>query len=831
MSEKRETLIAPLGYMTTPNQYGVFPEGALSQAQNVVMRYKGKLVTAPSLSPLQNAGNGSLTTVFKSFALDAGFIGLFYSNVTTSGAYFTDGTTAGFATMPLDTPSGNDIFPYVRTSPVRSRDRIVVNSNHGVMVSDYTTPQDSNERTLRWAGLPQPNISQWGALFGVSTYPIPNNIMVGYTAILTREYSDGYVIKSVPAVNYKFFNNFGSSALPNFRVEFLTGTCVVGDIVEVYRTDGLSTTSPDADPGTTFKLIARVTLTSTDIGFGYVPITDRWALAAPFYSTTGKELYTNPYQEGQTGANRQPDINGAQAVFKGFTFYGNLTERAQATISVPGGIGDVASLGTNAFARANGIGGRTGAGTVTSGSDTITDVSAADIAGVRVGQVTLGSTPFPAITKVLAVGASTIQMSASATASATAWTLYDWIEGNLGGWGFSGAIDGADDIVELFTLLTHPFELTSNQSIPTPLSPNLTQGLTMVIEPSIPVHGSIQIRASGGAFYSPPLPDVADPLLTVSPINTPNLLRWSKDSEPEHVPSVNETRVGSGKILSLVSTKDALWIFCSDGIFRLSGDAGVWRIDVIAPGCVLCSPGCAVSMRDQVYAYTNYGFVAVTDSGVMPISDLVIKDQLPGPPYAEGLTPNGFLINNDDDEEVIICVGYPSNIAYVYNARSSAFTYIQDATGFTDMTSGMFQQNPTDGGSSSVVIISSVGGVPKFGRWGSGNTSWLAPTVQYRELYAKNPMSLKQWIDVTYIFDPSDAGKAFSALFGDLVGGLVDIRRLGSGCYATVGVPRNYALAASIRCGFGGSANYPTVTTFLGISLRVNELSNQALKR
>lgn len=827
---KRETLIAPLGYMTTPNQYGVFPEGALAQAENVVMRNKGKLLTAPALSTLKNANNGSISDCYKLFPLDSGYVCSFITNGTNNDAYFTDGTTSGFANYPIYSPGSlSTRFPFSRTSPVRARDRMLVNSANGVMALDTMVPSTSGGRTFRWAGLPQVNITSWLVSASAANLPIPANIMVGYRAVATREYSDGYILKAVPSASYKYLNNNAAPVQVSFRVVFYQATLQAGDIIEVYRTDGLSTTSTSDDPGTTYKLIYRVVLTSTDISNSYVSIVDRTAMTSPFYTTSGRELYTNPYQEGETGANRQPDVNGAQAVFKGYTFYANLTERAQVTISVPAGIGDVSSMGTNAFARANGIGGRTGAGTVTNGNNVITGVSATDIVGVRVGQRSLLSTPFPALTSVTAVGTSTITMSAPANANASAWTLYDWIEGDLGGFGFGGAINGAQDIIGLFSLLTHPFEITTNQSVPSDSNVALTQNMTAVIEPSLPIFGAISIRASGGSFYSPPLTDITQTAATTSAVTTPNLMRWSKDSEPEHVPASNETRVGAGKIISLVSTKDALWIFCTDGIYRLSGDAGVWRVDVVAPGCVLCSPGCAVSMRDQVYAYTNYGFVAVTDSGVVPISDLQIKAQLPGPSYVEGLNVNGFLINNDDDEEVLIAVGWPASIMYVYNARQNAFTYLRNATGFTNMTAGVFQQNPLSGGSASVVLAStSGGGAPQFGRWGQG-TQFLAPVVQYRNLYAKNPMSLKQWIDCTLLFEPVSSVTLSATINGFAAGNPVMAQSY-TDSYATFGVPRQFAIAAAIQPGWSWFTSSAQLV-FEGVSVRVREFTTQQVRR
>lgn len=828
MTVKRETLIAPLGYMSTPNQYGAFPEGSLAQAENVVMRAKGKLLTAPGLGTTVTCGTNGFEFPVKAIALDAGHVYSFNVNGTVWEAYETNGTTSGAAPLPA-TFSTVDLFQYGRTSPVRARARMLVNSTQGVIVGDSMAPANSTDRTLRYAGLGQPGCTLKSFGFGTNM-PIPANVMVAYRAIVTREFADGYIVKSVPSPAFKYLNT-ASDTRPSVEVSFTFLGLAAGDYIELYRTDGLSTTSGDSDPGDTFKLIVRYQLTSSDITAGAVTFVDNTALSTPFYSTTGKELYTNPYQEGETAANRQPDINGAQAVFKGFTFFGDLTERPIFEFNVPGGIRDstLMTSATYPTARAAGVGSRSGSGTVTSGSNTVTGISTADMVGIVVGQfIDTSFTPFPSGTTITAVGATSFTASANATGAGTTWVVNDAFDCSILS-PTPASFRSASDLVQTFARFS--LEVTANQTTGVRGGENTT-GLVLSIEPKQPYRTSFTIRATNGQNYSPPIPTITSTAQTISGINTPNLLRWSKDSEPEHVPSTNETRVGSGTILQLVSTKDALWIFCSDGIYRLSGDAGVWRIDVVAPGCVLCGPSSATSMRDSVYAYTNYGFVMVTDSGVVPISDLVVKTDLPGPPYSEGSSFPPYVINNDDDEEVLIFV--PSsgvtNKIWIYNARQNAFSYIRNASldGIVNTTCATYQQNPASG-FSAVLLFRAPGGTgvpPIFGAWGQGNATWCAPNVQYRSVYAKNPMSTKQWIDMTFMFDwPGVTTNLIGTLGGGFAGSAL-LKNQANDAMATIGVPRFYALAQSLEPGFQISSK-STQLKFECVSVRFVELSTQ----
>lgn len=816
---QRETLIAPLGYQTTPNQYGVFPEGALVQAENVLMRQKGKLITAAAVGSSIAAGSNGYFPL-KMMPLDAGHVYVFSSNSGVYQAFETNGTTSGVAGIPSAITTLT--FSDTRICPVRSRDRMLVNSNQGVLVSDFMAPTNSTQRALRFAGFPQPNLYV-SAQSGGTNFPIPGQTYVGYAAVITREYSDGYIVKSVPSPIIKFYNSNAIGPANNIQITLnvtLVGSNFfsVGDIVEIYRTDGLQTSSPTADPGTTLKLIQRYTLNSTDASNGFIVVVDSTQIVGPFFSTTGKELYTNPYQEGQTGGNRQPDINGAQAVFKGFTFYGNITERQQFTLNAKGGFFNNSSV--NSYARANGIGARGGSGTVTSGSNTITGVSAADLVGIVPGQVIYsGIAGFPFRTTVTAVGASTITASGNANANNTTWVIADVLDTTY---------FGLLDIVSTTELMKGLFgyEATSNLSIGA--ADGAPSGLSIVIEQKFPGYLPITIRGTNGANYSPAIPEINLTALTPSAVTTPNLLHWSKDSEPEHVPSTNDDRVGSGKIIQLVSTKDALWIFCTDGIFRLSGDAGVWRVDVVAPGCVLCGPGYATSLRDQVYAYTNYGLVQVTDAGVVPLSDLVIKAQLPGPPFSESLS--GFIVANDDDEEILLSTGFITQQFYVYNARFNSFTYVNGV--YNNITAAAYQPNPASGTQPVLFAQAPAGGgsPPQYAPWGFGNTSWLAPKVQYRAMYAKNPMSLKQWIDMTYMFDSADATKTVTGTLAGVSAGSAALVQSFNDSYATIGVPRKYAIGPSIEPGF----TLTTLTTqslFEGVSVRFVELGIQQVRR
>jgi hypothetical protein len=822
----RKTVLRPLGLITTPNPYGQYPEGALSEALNCVIRSPGRLSAAPAMTNYTSIGNisGFSEVPYLLAPLDAGHV----FTLTNDGSFWRiyEGVTAGSQTMgTLATfAGGGGLFLPARITSTRSRDRVLFNSTYGVMVADYMQPSSAAQRTLRFAGIPQPHMSLQSDSPS-SGGAVPDGVMVGYSAIVTREFSDGYVVKSVPSCALKFLNTgHASPTTYSFYVSFPSTGVVAGDYVEMYRTDGLVTTAWTSDPGATFKLVRRYQLTATDITHGYAILTDSQILISPYYTTDGRELYTNPYQEGSNGANRQPDICQAMATFKGFTFYGNLTERAQWEFSVPAGINVAATNAPGSPRRASGLGLRTVTGTVTNGSPTVTGIAASNLVGIVPGQMHSFITPFPFGTTVLSVGASTITMSANATAGAASVTLNDVLEVN----GDTRALLGNA------TVITFNGEITANQTISYDSAGDLP-GTSFVIEPATPQGPSfgvqnITVRGTNGANYSPPIPEISQTVKTFSYTPISNLLRWSKDSEPEHVPSVNETRVGSGQIIAMATTKDALWIACSDGIYRLSGDGGVWRLDIVAPGTVLCSPRCMVNVRETIYAYTNLGFGAVTDSGFVPISEEVVRNLMPGVPFSENAAM--MLGANPTYGEVLLHQSL-NDYTYVYNTLTKRFTRLYDSNHLQYVSAMAWQENPASGAQVPLFALSEPSSFPAYAAWGDASNRIAAKAV-FQPFYDKDPFVEKEWIDLCYLFNSGAVGSSVNIWMAtDLFAQSVQIKSLRGGTegQAMFGVTRKYALAPKIEPGFSNTSNPLFDIDFLGVSARYVPLTLQSGNR
>lgn len=341
MRYPRTDIVNPLGLVTQKNQYGQYPNGALRTCRNFVARNPGELLQAPATFN-QVLWTDANHTLQKLFPLDQSRVYTFSNN----GTAWVIRETASATALPTLFTATNLFNANGRISPVRARERLLVNTLSGALVVDSMVPANLTDRTFRQVGLPQPNWTRAsGSPFLTSTNAgaIGANSMVSYCICFARKFADDYVVRSVPTIPIKV----NTATLANFqqRVSWNPNAGIIaGDIIEVYRTDGLDTTgigNPmlSNDPGATFKRVMSYVITIADIVAGAVLLVDTVSYVLGTRTTPGTELYSNPYQEGPDFANDQPPIAACTANFKGYTFYARTTERPILEFGCAGGIG------------------------------------------------------------------------------------------------------------------------------------------------------------------------------------------------------------------------------------------------------------------------------------------------------------------------------------------------------------------------------------------------------------------------------------------------------------------------------------------------------------
>jgi len=763
MAAPRLTTLAIKGLVTTPNEYGVYPEGSCKVLENWRAEAMNQWTVIRNRFQIIQSGvtNDRIKRVV---ALSPGVFLTIQSNAAgTTWSIYRNGDSANSFTLNMPTFMSLVFETGGYLTSIVKRSRCYLNSKQGVFVLDNLNPASAGERVFRSSGLPAPTYNS--VTFGTGD-AIPNNTVVCYQAVIRRTSADGYVMVSTPSAPIRVLNAAGASREITFAIRWYQGLggqydYAAGDVFELYRSAGLSSTTYDADPGTSMRMVASAPLTASQISARFASLVDRQPMVAPLYETAGPEIYTSPYQEGSTGANLPPPVCKAMAQWGNYTFYGNITDDPSWTFDVPAGVFDSSASGVTPWVRQYGIGLRRLSGVSFSiGSPTINGVSAADIVGIKVGQTYWSGTGWPSGTKVIAVGASTITLASNAVAngSSTVSGIADVLEINGVEIQISSAVslilDGGDSWLtgDMAFFPSEPFPTGGYSSL------DFMTGITVLLRPRRNgAYPTLSIRATNGDNYSPPLPDIAASPLAISTVARPNFFRWSKQNQPEAVPSANEGIIGAGAIIRFLATTDCLWALCTDGAYRISGEAGVWRADLVDPTFIPVAPDACCVLNDIVYAYTSRGICSLAGVTTSLITRGVLDAEFPGQPFAE--TPLIHLYANPVTEEIMVIFENATQggaaTMYLYSTLYKQWSTIV----FSDsaITAAASVASATAGVPNYTVFgAQTSGGPPKTFSWDDKGIALQAlrpfPALALQPFYAGDPLVLKRWIDATWVF-------------------------------------------------------------------------------
>lgn len=818
MSAPRLTTLAIKGLVTTPNEYGVYPEGSCSQIENLLARAANQWIAARDTQLVYTM---PFTSWLFRKVIGVG-PGSFVAFLATSNDSNWDSRLNGATSFNNTPPLSNGAFDSRYLTPFVARDRLYANSREGVVVFD--TPTVGGSR-FRPAGLPQ--LTYAGYSYAPAGAVLPSGVTFTYSAVLRRKTADGYVLTSPPSVPLRY--SYGGA--PSFRFHWWNQNDVqVGDEIELYRSAGISGAADVTDPGTSMRLVSTHVITAADFADWDAEVFDRQPTTAPLYETEGVEIYTSPYQDGSTGANLPPPTCKAAAQWGAYTFYGNITEDPSWVLDVPGGMVhdfyDASPI--DPWARANGVGWRYVSGTSTNGSPTVTGISAADIVGLSPGQ-SFSGTGLASGSRIVSVGATSVTLTLNATASGSAtYVAQDILELN----GYEIFVSGYLDFLEVAGGTA--FDLAFYPSTTVPIAfPQHATGITILVRPKRSgITETLTLRATNGQNYSPPLPALNQPVKTITQTERPNVLRWSRMNQPEAVPSPNEAFVGSGQIIKLIPATDCLWILCTDGAYRLSGSAGVWRIDLVDRSFIPIGPDACCELNDVVYAYTPRGIASLSGTQVTLISKGVIDAEMYTQPFsADNRT---HLWANPTTEELIIvregsAFGESAQI-FIYSTLYQQWsTYKPTADQLT--AGGMYVPNDEDAAYPLFATYSSAF-TARIYSWRSDAGSPLQTRLTFQPFYAGDPLVLKRWIDATWVILTDPNVYAYQLVQDGTDAGFAYFKSTPAGdARASMGIPRSAAIAPSLILG-GILGHFSTTPLVLkGVSLRYLPLTTQQRSR
>lgn len=332
----------------------------------------------------------------------------------------------------------------------------------------------------------------------------------------------------------------------------------------------------------------------------------------------GVALYTNPDQESIQQGNLQPPLCNDMAYYYNYTFYANFTTKLDMDFSLlSAGGGSGLQLGD----------------TLTIGGVVFTAAAAEDAAA---GQFLLYTLSTPAI-NIANTAQSLIRIINTCPSNNIVYAH------DASGDSTPGQIE-----IEARLVSTPQFYLNSS-------NPN-------VWNPIIPTTGN-----------------------TVGPISTPQLngMAYSKLQQPEAVPALNTENVGSAEapILRILALTDRMFILKTDGIYMLTGtDPNSWVITPFNPTQYLQAPESAVILNNSVYMITQQGCITISSQGTGLVSNPIQRTLLQ-------------LIQQQNFSTTCFGVAYEAEDAYlVYMITTSGDTVATQAFKYNYLTQAWTQE-------------------------------------------------------------------------------------------------------------------------------------------
>lgn len=739
---KKETHVSLSTLMNQPNPYGEVAAGSLADAVNICMRRVGTLEPLEDFEEMQE-NPGALTHKSLPFGETNMFV---YANGTTGGGRFVnESAISSFLNVQCgEYVDGLPCGDLGKTFITSTRERQIFTHSRTPIVWDGADVTQNP----RPAGLPVVNYCLGLAGTSPAGNVLEDQNWTAYRAHFLRDHEDGYIQVGSPSPPIASQNILlGAAVNPQVHVIWSAEWPVrPGDWLVVSRVK--QQMSRDA-LGDEFRECFRFQLTATEtIGRQYV-----------FIDTTADEglgafLYVNEFQQGATLTNYMPPPSRDVHTYRGVTWYASTSYFWNLQVTIKNTFGDLVTPEE----RANGIGTRLATGTVTNGSTAITLVSAADIVGLVPGQSI--SAGFPANTVIVSItggGPYTINVNnafGGATAPGTVVTVVDVFMGVR--------IPSATGFLQIVAFSAAFGTLTGTVIIP---DRTIAEGAELgfafqVIKPvnKATIIGG-NVTATNGQNYSPSLAGAGVPLVRDQ---RKNRLYFSKPQQPEAVPPVNYLDVGAGEILRILSTQSALYVYCTDGIYRITGDGDDWRVDPFDTTTYLIYPNALDAIGNTQYFWANRGICALSDAGVQSLTDNRIDIDLRAKWKA-------FTESDPAQVAEIACNQYTREVwlniweftgtanavwAYVYNEQTAALTAANfniHSLGYDSNTKKLIADHAlTDPG----FLTSSL-------------TEKSQVTMAFNPFQADESSDLKQWMEVTLYLegDGTLPAHVFSAAF------------------------------------------------------------------
>lgn len=480
---------------------------------------------------------------------------------------------------------------------------------------------DTSGTAARKAGVPR-SLGPSYAFNAAADGFLGSGFQCAYRAVIKRTDANSNVLTGYPSQRLWVYNSTGMAKNVDLTL-YLPSECVAGDVIQFYRTYQESGSTSDIAEDESY-LCYQYELTSTDITNGYMTFTD-----VIVDELLGAALYTNQSQEGMAQANDRPPHSKDLTLHKSkFMMYANTSTKQRLYVTLLG----TASVGVKAT------------GSITSGSPSVT-LSAAN-SNIVAGWKVYG-TGIPAGTTVQSIVGTAVTMTANATSTnATAdltfvtnqtitlagqtYSFANTENVATGVVGVSISSVAANDIDSIARSLEKVINRRpSNTSVYAYYlsGPDDLPGQLLIEERGIGAAAfTVQSSSStiGNMFFpAPPVSPATNSKSTSSNDIRKNAVYVAKDSQPEHVPSLQYYPVGPSnkEILRIVGLKDSTIVIKEEGVYRITGETAESLVVTDLDKTVFCkSPDSVAVLANQVFMLSNQGVVVVSENGVRPVS-------------------------------------------------------------------------------------------------------------------------------------------------------------------------------------------------------------------
>lgn len=305
------------------------------------------------------------------------------------------------------------------------------------------------------------------------------------------------------------------------------------------------------DPSDELQLVLTGHVDGTDITNRFFTVTD----AVP-ESQLGTALYTNSGQQGISQANNIPPLANDMCFFAGYIIYGAATTQQKFLLSL---------------------------------------LSAEPPDGIQVGD-----------TFSVQTGATTITYTGAVAENPATFEFEVFTGGDPG----SDIVNTKESLIRVINRstqsLVYAYDSPDTNALPGDFSLQ-EQGISRI---------PFGVASSRSTAWNPPL--------TATPSDNPSTTGGglgigycSKFQQPESVPVANTINAGNPSFewLRNLPLRNSVIVLKADGCFQLTGSTFPFTVTTLDLGTILTAPETPTVMNNQVFAYTNQGTVAITETG------------------------------------------------------------------------------------------------------------------------------------------------------------------------------------------------------------------------